>query len=605
MSSSSRSLVGITILLLFAAFLRLYQIDAQNIWADEGFTYLITQQADVLPMLRADVHPPLYFLGMKAWALAAGTSEIALRLPSALASIITVALIFLLGRELVRWHGQNPDVSPIPLLAALLLALSDLEIDLSHEARMYTIQTALATLSVLAYFRWARAARTSDLWILGGIAALLVYINYLGVWIPLVIGLHALLCLRGRQRSALLGMLTLSALTVLPWLLLVGRDQLGNGTGADRADSNSLDTLRVYRDNWFGQQWPLMIGLFGLGTVFVEYLPSVRIRLRPYRVTVFLLLWVLVPLVLTILANYWIPVLAAHRISQITPAICLLVAIGLSNFPPPSRVFLATVILVSALTSVDFYRIKGPWQEYTQTITPFVQPGDLVLMEIGGGDTMLEYYFDRRLPVGAELVSMKRWREGTPDAFYAGILPLLETHNTVWLLHWSSETAVFDWLSETGYVQTMRRETLHIQDSRLDSYRFDRIPGPPIAEFGELQLEMAEIVPDKLRIDLLWATDVEPAVDFVTSAFLLNAQGVLVAQLDTQPMLNQRPTSGWSIGRHYYDPKLLVSSNGDPLPPGVYQAGVVVYYFVGSEPQRLLTEDGVDSLIIGTLTVEP
>src|SRR5690606_18656502 len=130
-----RSLAALVALLLFAALVRIHDIAAQSIWADEGFTYLTTQPPDLLPMLRGDVHPPLYFLGMKYWASAAGVSELALRLPSALASVVTVALVYLLGRDLVRWRGEHPDSSPVPLIAALLMALSDLEIDLSQEAR--------------------------------------------------------------------------------------------------------------------------------------------------------------------------------------------------------------------------------------------------------------------------------------------------------------------------------------------------------------------------------------------------------------------------------------------------------------------------------------
>jgi uncharacterized membrane protein len=601
-----RSLSALVVLLLFAALLRIYDIDAQSIWADEGFTYLITQEHDILPMLRSDVHPPLYFLSMKVWASAAGTSELALRLPSALASVVTVALVYLLGRDLVRWRGDHPDVSSVPFIAALVIALSDLEIDLSHEARMYTIHTALAVLCMLAYVRWSRRPRSAYLWLLGLSSTLLIYVNYLGVWTPLVIGLHALIFLRGRQLITVIGTLAASAVAVLPWLLLVGPDQIDNGAGADRADANTIETLRIYRDNWLGQQWPLMLGLLALGTVVLDYGERVRVRLKPYRVSALLMLWLIVPLALTIIANIWIPVLAAHRVSQITPAVCLLIAFGLGNLRQPARGFLIAVIAVSALTTVDFYRIKGPWESYTQTVTPFVQPDDLVLMEIGGGDTMLEYYFDRDLPENTQVVSLKRWREGMPDDFYAGILPLLVEYETVWLLHWSSETAIFEWLQRTGYVETMHRVTQHIQDSRLDTYRFDRMQEEEIGQLGSLKLKHAEIDLDKLRVDLIWTTDQRIEEPLVTSAYILDAAGFIAAQHDSQPMLNERPTTAWRPGETIFDPKLLQTSDGRPLTLGIYSIGVVAYRFLpDGSTQRLLTPDGADYISLGSITFAP
>lgn len=601
-----RSLAALVAVLLFAALLRIYDIDAQSIWADEGFTYLITQETDILPMLRSDVHPPLYFLSMKFWASVAGVSELALRLPSALASILTIALVYTLARNLVAWRGEQPDLSPVPMIAAILMALSDLEIDLSHEARMYTIHTALAVLCMLAYARWSRQPRPRYLWLLSISSVLLVYVNYLGVWTPLVVGLHALVFLRGRQLIGVLVTLVTSAVAVLPWLLLVGPDQIDNGAGADRADANTLDTLRVYRDNWLGQQWPLMLGLLGLGTLILDYSESLRIRFKLHWVNVLLLLWIFVPLAFTVIANIWIPVLAAHRVSQITPAVCLLIAFGLGNLRHPARGFLVAVIAVSALTSVDFYRIKGPWETYTRTVTPFIQPDDLVLMEIGGGDTMLEYYFDRDLPESTRLVSLKRWREGTPDDFYAGILPLLEQYETVWLLHWSPETAIFEWLQRTGYVETMHRVTQHIQDSRLNSYRFDRLSGEDIGQLGALTLKHAAFDLNALRIDLIWSADTRIEEPLVISAYILDAQGRIAAQHDSQPMLNERPTTSWKPGDVVYDPKLLQTPDGQPLSLGTYEIGVVVYRFLpDGTTERLLSPDGTDHIALGTITFSP
>ncbi|MBC8170261.1 MAG: glycosyltransferase family 39 protein, partial [Anaerolineae bacterium] len=233
----------LTLILLLAAAARLTDIDAQSLWVDEGFTYFTTKQTNLLPILSIDVHPPLYFLLMNGWARLTGNSELALRYLSFLPGMLSIAVVYQIGSELVRQRGRNPDLSWIPVIGALLLALADIELDLAKEARMYTLHTLFAALSILAYLRWWRQPRPAYGLLLAVSSAALVYTNYLGVWTPLLIGLHVLLFLRGRQRIIAFGILSAAALLVLPWLLLVGVNQLGNGTGAERADASSFATL--------------------------------------------------------------------------------------------------------------------------------------------------------------------------------------------------------------------------------------------------------------------------------------------------------------------------------------------------------------------------
>ncbi|NOG49401.1 MAG: hypothetical protein HND48_08110 [Chloroflexi bacterium] len=147
--------LAIVALLLAAAVVRIHDIGAQDIWADEGFTYFATQTSDLVGLLRSDVHPPLYFGALRLWADVAGTSELALRLPSALAGLLTVALVFRLALDLSVMQAPR-QAAVFAGLAALMMVLSDLEVDLSQEARMYTVQSALSVAAVIAYVRWLK-----------------------------------------------------------------------------------------------------------------------------------------------------------------------------------------------------------------------------------------------------------------------------------------------------------------------------------------------------------------------------------------------------------------------------------------------------------------
>ena len=66
------------LLVLVAFALRLYRIDYQSIWRDEGVSLHLA--ASSIPSLLADragdVHPPLYFIMLHFWARFAGLSEL-------------------------------------------------------------------------------------------------------------------------------------------------------------------------------------------------------------------------------------------------------------------------------------------------------------------------------------------------------------------------------------------------------------------------------------------------------------------------------------------------------------------------------------------------
>ena len=82
-----------------------------------------------------------------------------------------------------------------------------------------------------------------------------------------------------------------------------------------------------------------------------------------------------------------------------------------------------------------------------------------------------------------------------------------------------------------------------------------------------------------LRLDTLWETTRPLERDFLLSAKLLDANGVVVAQHDSQPQGNQRPTSGWGLADFIYSPHELNALA--PVVAGDYQVIVQVYTMDG------------------------
>src|SRR5512139_1093756 len=97
-----RSLWSLAAILILAAMLRFFQLDAQSFWNDEGTSARVAERS--LPLITAasigDIHPPLYYYALHSWRGVFGESEFALRSLSATLGVILVWLIYLLGRQL-------------------------------------------------------------------------------------------------------------------------------------------------------------------------------------------------------------------------------------------------------------------------------------------------------------------------------------------------------------------------------------------------------------------------------------------------------------------------------------------------------------------------
>ncbi|MGH2855108.1 MAG: glycosyltransferase family 39 protein [Solirubrobacteraceae bacterium] len=136
-------------LVLVGAALRLATLDLQSFWYDEAFTPVHVLHASLGATLESVVHrentPPLWYALIWGWSRAAGTGEVALRLPSALAGAATVAVAWGIGKELA---GRRTAIA-----TAALVACNPLLVWYSQEARAYGLFVLLAALAMWCCLR--------------------------------------------------------------------------------------------------------------------------------------------------------------------------------------------------------------------------------------------------------------------------------------------------------------------------------------------------------------------------------------------------------------------------------------------------------------------
>jgi mannosyltransferase len=215
----SGAVLAVTGITLGAFALRLAAFD-ESFFGDELFTYEISTRPSlhaVLAGVRSDLEitPPLFFA--VAWLFQQlGDPFVWLRVPSLLAGVATVPLVYVLGLLTVGRRAA--------LVAAGLIALSPLAIFYSTEARAYGLMTLLVVLSTIALLkaietndrRWWAALAVFD--------AAAMYSHYTSVFVLAAQAGWALWTQRELRRPLLLAHAG-AALLYAPWLPFLMEDQ--------------------------------------------------------------------------------------------------------------------------------------------------------------------------------------------------------------------------------------------------------------------------------------------------------------------------------------------------------------------------------------------
>lgn len=233
-SAARRRLLGPAILALAFA-LRAWLLGAKALWWDEALAVWALRKplTGLTAWTAGDVHPPLFFWLHWFWRLTTGESPFALRFPSLLWGVLTVALAVALGRRAAgpaagAWSG-------------LLVGVAPFAVWWSQELRMYALAGLWVALLTYAAWRWAagvggetegtaqwtgipRRRAGSPAWLIAyGLAGVgLLYSLYLGaaalLAVNLAVGLHGLR--RRPTRGQILAWSTAQVgilLAFLPW----------------------------------------------------------------------------------------------------------------------------------------------------------------------------------------------------------------------------------------------------------------------------------------------------------------------------------------------------------------------------------------------------
>ena len=205
------------LIVLLAAALRLWHLDAQSVWYDESFSVAnsVRPLARLMQILVYDrMHPPLHYLVLHEWFHIAGFGAMQARLVSVILGTLSIPLLFLLARRFTD--------SATSLVAAFLLAVSQMAVYFSQEARPYAQAQFLSLLAALVFLWFLEKPNFRRTIVFAVVGAALLYTHYYGAGTLLALGVYWLIFRRDYSPLVFrqLAMVTLLLTTAyVPWIV--------------------------------------------------------------------------------------------------------------------------------------------------------------------------------------------------------------------------------------------------------------------------------------------------------------------------------------------------------------------------------------------------
>lgn len=630
--------IALGLIVLLAAGLRFYRIDAQSLWYDEGNSARIAERSIqlILEGAAGDIHPPLYYLLLSLWRSVFGASETALRSLSAVSGIGLVALAWGLGRRLFGIRAG--------LAAAALLAVSPFAVYYSQEARMYALLALWAALAsawivTLALpdpstpstgsgqVRWFGPA----LYALATAAGLYTHYAYPFVMIAQAVALGLAWALSPgkrplirRPRAVFAWVLANAAAIALfaPWLPIAVRQIVGWSVAPqDYALGPAvLDALR-----WVVAGRTLALPEAALPLIAFAALAALGLAAAPAEGR----RRALIPLALLAVPFILLFAFKLYRESYLkfllVCALPLALLAGRAIAAASTRIgirsdrlrwtrpaaFVGSLCLVSATLVGSLNNLytnpvyaRDDYRGIARAVLADLRPGDRVWFS-GPNQWEVYTYYD---PDPARVFPVP-YRPSSDAAADAALTPAAAGASRIYALFYGEreadpESRYERWLAERAY--KAREEW--VGNIRLASYAINRNlapAGPGAAWQGGISLASARIdladvrAGDIIPLALTWTTSSTLAANLSVFVHLGLADGPPVAQNDGAPGAGFRPTTSWRPNESIIDQRGVLITPATP--PGRYTLFVGLYD--PATGQRLKLTTGADRLALGDIVV--
>lgn len=333
-------------------------------------------------------HPPLFYLILRPWRAVIGESLRSARLLSAILSVLCVAALFDVVRQMFPTR--------IALWAALLLAASSAQIEVGQEVRQYPLLTLLCLIAAGALVRIERTGftrRQSFALILALLATL--FTHYFALPFALMFLLYVLIRFRGKLRWQTAGAIVLP---VILFAILWGPRMLrqshafavaaGPAAIHDESPTHVADTfwrLAIEPIRQLFEPWP-RTAVISLMSASLFVIPFFLLRRSPM-----LLLWTFWLIVGTVFTTVLDLLHHTRQLELIRytilagPAVCVLLPAMLASYGPQISNAFSAIIAFACFAALGL--------TYTRYNQPFTRVG-YALANTESADLPVVFYSD-------------------------------------------------------------------------------------------------------------------------------------------------------------------------------------------------------------------
>ncbi len=211
------------VILSLSIILRMANIISEQLWHDEGGTifYVNSTMDEFWRQVIEEVAPPLYYLLLKGWVTIFGTSIFATRLLSVIFSVLTLPILYLLGKEIKN--------EKIGLIIIFLFSISPFSIWYANEVRMYSFLQLIFTIDLYFAIKCIKYPNDTKNYVFFAIMGVcLIYTHYSGFLYLGLLGFGIIIF--NRKGEGFLKNVIISTLIILisyiPWIPYAIEDAL-------------------------------------------------------------------------------------------------------------------------------------------------------------------------------------------------------------------------------------------------------------------------------------------------------------------------------------------------------------------------------------------
>lgn len=443
-------------LLLAGLLLRLISARG-SLWYDESFSaWLVTLPTGrLLAATLGDVHPPAFYLLLRAAVMALGASELVLRLPSLISGLALIWATYRLSSSLKMSN-------PARLGAAALVALLPFQIYYSTEARSYALQMLLIVLAALGLVErrgWLFVAGCVIALYLQHTAALAVVALFVAGWWMLP-----------RRRWLAYGLIV--AAGYLPGLAILAIQARAVAADFWILPLNHPGRVADVLDNllWWMPHNPLPVTGLVTGLAVVLILADTGRLWHEQRLA--LIMWS-IPLLLAVGASLlWQPVLIARILAPSAPFFYMLIADVTTRSRPRALWWAVAGLAIVAISGAMIAGRAGrPPAAQLYTI-PDYRPGDGVFHFNVGTYLPYHYYwpeadqylFEQDNTLGTSISTATKTAMGVRQARFADVKC---NHNRWWIITLDNPTSTPQELAATAAIATYGDEISTLRSDDL------------------------------------------------------------------------------------------------------------------------------------------